>query len=119
MNTSLSPGTGQSGYQARAPPSPESSSLKRAVTTAPTGSLTPPSSAATGTPPRFPSSFCTSGRWVISMKSYASSLFFALDGTTHKLPPDPGCRSLPGNRNWSHSKSAMSLAKGPAHQVPE
>src|ERR1051326_7119378 len=75
--------------------------------------------AATGTAPLFAIRPCTSFCSVVLMKSYASSLFFAFFGTTHRLPPEPGTSLLPGHRKVSHWNFLISDSKVPYHQLPE
>src|SRR4051794_7964353 len=76
-------------------------------------------SAATGTPPELPSRFWISLLIVMSMKSYARSLFFDFSGTTQMLPLDPGAIWLPGQRNEPHWKSLISDWNRPYHHEPE
>ncbi len=75
-------------------------------------------SAPIGTPPELPIRFWISGFMVISMKSYASDLFFELLGMTQRLPPEPAFSLLPGKRNVPQSYLISSL-KRPYHQEPE
>src|SRR5262249_19166886 len=56
---------------------------------------------------------------VRSMNSYARSLLVEFFGTTHRFPPEPSVIALPGHRNVPYWKVLMSLAKRPAHQLPE
>src|SRR4051812_23243448 len=76
-------------------------------------------SAATGTPPELPSRFWIFLLIVMSMKSYARSLFFDFSGTTHRLPLDPGAILLPGNSDEVQSKSLICSWNLPYHQLPE
>src|SRR5690606_5632558 len=76
-------------------------------------------SAATGRPPLLPMMAWISGRMVMSMNSYASSLFSAFSGTTQRLPDEPSDRSAPGKAVMVQSKPVASATKRPYHQEPD
>src|ERR1044072_1299039 len=80
------------------------------------GSVIAAGSAATGTPPLLPRVFWMPFFIVMSMKSYASCLFFAPLGTTHRLPPEPSVSLEPGKGDVPHS-SLISDLKRPNHQL--